>query len=476
LWAKKDGSNNLSFGISKSSTASNVNYTPFSYVIGTTYLIVIKYNFVAASTNDTEDLFINPSIGVSEPTPTISTSPADNATADLTALQSFCLRQGSTSGSIQKIDGIRVATTWAEAVAPSYTLPVATPTFSVCPGFYLTAPQTVAMSSTTVGASIYYTTDKTTPVYPASGSTILYDGTPLSVSATTTIKAIAYLDGSTLSNVSTGIFTFPELIPSISTLRTADPAGFYKLTSTAVITYQAVNATGKPRFIQDETAGIMLYDGNAKTITNQYSLYDGLTNIVGTLTTNQGMLEFVPYVDPGAATSTSNTITAKEVAPDKLGENIGQLVKVKNVTITGTGNFVGSTSYVITDGTLNAKIRTQYAVADLPYIGTAIPTTTQDITGVVNIYNTTETDLVPRTAVDMSTVTAISQPSTAMKIGVNNGQLMFVAQAGESVVVYNVTGQKIISQVTVTGRNAVTVSARGVVFIKIGYQTTKVLL
>lgn len=117
VWAKKDTNGNLAFGISKSSTAANINYTGFNYTIGNTYLIVAKYNFVSGTTNDTEDLFVNPVLNSTESTPTISTSSADNLTADPTVLASFCLRQGG-SGTAPAIvlDGIRVSTNWSDIV------------------------------------------------------------------------------------------------------------------------------------------------------------------------------------------------------------------------------------------------------------------------------------------------------------------------------------------------------------------------
>lgn len=60
-----------------------------------------------------------------------------------------------------------------------------TPTFSPVAGAYSTA-QTVTISSTTAGASIYYTTDGSTPT---SGSTPYT--TPVSIASTSTLKAIA---------------------------------------------------------------------------------------------------------------------------------------------------------------------------------------------------------------------------------------------------------------------------------------------
>lgn len=77
---------------------------------------------------------------------------------------------------------------------------VAAPTFSPAGGTYTTA-QTVSISTTTSGATIYYTTDGTTPTTSSSQY-----ASALSISATTTVKAIAVKDGEA-SAVSTATYT-----------------------------------------------------------------------------------------------------------------------------------------------------------------------------------------------------------------------------------------------------------------------------
>ena len=63
---------------------------------------------------------------------------------------------------------------------------VAKPTFSPVAGTY-SSPQSVTIQCATIGATIRYTTDGSTP----SSSSTLYSG-PIMVSVTTTIKARAY--------------------------------------------------------------------------------------------------------------------------------------------------------------------------------------------------------------------------------------------------------------------------------------------
>jgi hypothetical protein len=77
----------------------------------------------------------------------------------------------------------------------------AAPTFTPSPGSYTTS-QTVTISDTTTGATIYYTTDGSTPT---SSSAKYSTGIP--VSASMTINAIAVANGYLNSPVSTGVFT-----------------------------------------------------------------------------------------------------------------------------------------------------------------------------------------------------------------------------------------------------------------------------
>jgi len=79
---------------------------------------------------------------------------------------------------------------------------VASPSFSPAPGTYSSA-QTVTLSSATAGASIRYTTDGSTPT---SSTGTLYSG-PVTISATTPLKAIAYQSGLTNSPVTSGTYT-----------------------------------------------------------------------------------------------------------------------------------------------------------------------------------------------------------------------------------------------------------------------------
>ncbi len=115
VFAKKDpSSTSFAFGVQFGS--SGVVYTPFSYSLGTTYLVVVKYTFVAGATNDRVDLFVNPVIGAAEPAPTLThVTPSGTDPASINAVS---MRQGTaTSAPTVRIDGIRVGTAWNQVVS-----------------------------------------------------------------------------------------------------------------------------------------------------------------------------------------------------------------------------------------------------------------------------------------------------------------------------------------------------------------------
>jgi hypothetical protein len=110
----------------------------------------------------------------------------------------------------------------------------ATPTFSPAPAGY-TATQKVTISDSTSGASIYYTTNGTTPTTAST----LYSGA-ITVSATETVSAIAVANGYKSSAVGSGLYTIllPPATPTFS-----PAAGTYDGTQTVTISSTTSGAT-----------------------------------------------------------------------------------------------------------------------------------------------------------------------------------------------------------------------------------------
>ena len=154
-----------------------------------------------------------------------------------------------TVNATETFNAIAYESGWTDSAVASatYTLvppQVATPTFSPAAGTYTTA-QSVTISTSTSGASIRYTTDGSTPSETAG---TLYSGA-ITVSATTTIKAIAYESGWTDSSIAsvgytiTGTAATPTFSPSGGTYATAQSVTISTTTSGATIRYTTDGST-----------------------------------------------------------------------------------------------------------------------------------------------------------------------------------------------------------------------------------------
>jgi Chitobiase/beta-hexosaminidase C-terminal domain len=183
---------------------------------------------------------------------------------------------------------------WASQVAafcPSQTPTVATPTFSPLPGNY-SSPQSVTLSDTTSGATIYYTTDGSTPTV----SSPVYS-LPIQVSTTTTIQAMAAANGFNNSAIAVGVFTIE---PTAATPTFSPLPGNYN--------------SGQSVTLSDTTSGAVIHcttDGSTPTAgspvctTVQVNTTTTIQAIaVATGFNNSGIANGVYTITPTAATPT----------------------------------------------------------------------------------------------------------------------------------------------------------------------------
>jgi len=121
----------------------------------------------------------------------------------------------------------------------STTTPAATPGFNPPAGTF-TSPQQVIISSSTPSATIYYTTDSTTPTFPITGTTQQYS-TAITVSASETLSAIATATGFTTSVV--GVAPYVITLPTAVTPTFSSPTGTYSSVQTVSIGTTTPSAT-----------------------------------------------------------------------------------------------------------------------------------------------------------------------------------------------------------------------------------------
>ena len=146
-----------------------------------------------------------------------------NGTQVLTDFDQFAAAGGANTAVVEQFSAvgnssgqivIQFVTVVDNASIEGIDIATAMPTFSPAAGDYISAV-TVTISSPSPDATIYYTTDETTPT---SGSTA-YSG-PITISTTTTVEAIAIESGGASSEVASATYTI--LTPAYITSPTPD--------------------------------------------------------------------------------------------------------------------------------------------------------------------------------------------------------------------------------------------------------------
>jgi hypothetical protein len=111
---------NFEFGISRNLTTAPAVNTNNNYTLNTTYVVVLKYTFVAGANNDEVKLYVfdNTAIPATEPAvPTLVTT-TSTVTSEPASLGSICLRQFSADENV-RVDGIIVSQDWFSILLPA---------------------------------------------------------------------------------------------------------------------------------------------------------------------------------------------------------------------------------------------------------------------------------------------------------------------------------------------------------------------
>ena len=222
----------------------------------------------------------------------------------------------------------------SNVASAAYTIKVATPVITPSAGTYNTV-QSVSLSTTTVGATIRYTTDGSTPT---SSNGNVYS-TAFEVGATATVKAMAYKSGLTDSDVATATFTINLL--TVETPSFTPAAGTYTGDQSVEISSATSGAT--IRFTTDGTTP----SASAGTI------YTGAVTVSANET-----LKAIAYKSGMLDSGVSTAVYAIRVATPAFSPIPGTFTTIQNITITTTTS--GATIYYTTDGSTPSASSTVY--------------------------------------------------------------------------------------------------------------------
>ncbi len=282
------------------------------------------------------------------------------------------LAVNSASADITIATGSKYAVISTITITPNDASILVAPTFSVAEGDYFTA-QNVAISCTTSGAVIYYTTDGTDPT----AQSTRYTG-PITLSTTTTLKAIAVKNGES-SEVVSATYTFPTVYANLAALAAETTAGTYYVDLTnAIVTY----VVGKNVYMEDATGAIYIYNvanhglavgdkitGRANV---EYKVYNGLPEL-----TSFSLMEGYTKTEDNTVTPTNVTIAQLTANPASY---LSRYVKITDATVTAA--FTNKTATISQNGS-SINLRNQNSQVTL----VANPGSIVDVVGHGSIYN-----------------------------------------------------------------------------------------
>jgi N-acetylneuraminic acid mutarotase len=266
-----------------------------------------------------------------------------------------------TVSATETIEAIAVASGFSNSAVATGTytinLPAATPVISPAGGTY-SAAQSVTITDSTAGATIYYTTNGTTPT----ASSTQYTGA-IAVGATETIEAIAVASGFSNSAVASATYTIS--LPAAATPVISPAAGTFTSTQSVTIT--------------DSTAGATVYyTTNGTTPTASSTAYSGAISVSASETieaiavaggfTNSAVAssDYVIVVTPAGYTLAANP-SSLTIKSGSTGTTV--------ITVTPTGGFTGTVNFSC--GTLPTDVTCSFAPASVTVAsGGTAPTTT----------------------------------------------------------------------------------------------------
>ena len=241
-----------------------------------------------------------------------------------------------TVSATETIEAIAVASGYSSSAVTTavYTItpPAAAPVFSPAQGIY-TSTQTVSISDSTPGKVIYYTTDGSTPTTASS----VYSS-PITVSATETIEAIATATGYSSSPVTTAVYTItpPAAAPTISSLSPA-----YVDAGSGAFT---LNITGS-----GFTPTSVVYWGGTSLATQLVSTSQLTAHVPATSVSTSGT-SAITVQNLDASGSTSNTLQFE------IDSASGSASSPTFTTVTATVNSGSAASYLVTTSTSASSI------------------------------------------------------------------------------------------------------------------------
>lgn len=250
----------------------------------------------------------------------------------------------------------------------------AAPTFSPASGTY-TEAQTVTISAED-GADIYYTTNGDDPTT----SSTKYSA-PFKVATTTTVKAIAVLNG-VESSIASATYTFPTEVANIAAMVAASEGSLIKFTSPVTVAFH----NGNYLFVTDGTDFTQFYGKLSTTYANGDVIPAGF---MGERSEYQGIAQLAvwDYAETFAeSTENDGEIAPKAVAVTDVTTDIAnQYIRVNNVTVTSEEDG-DRTNYYANSGSNKVMLYARFSTYTNDQLAALEAGKEYDVIGIAAVY------------------------------------------------------------------------------------------
>ncbi|MDV7186497.1 T9SS type A sorting domain-containing protein [Lutibacter sp. TH_r2] len=266
-------------------------------------------------------------------------------------------------------------------------------------------------------------------------------------------------------------------VADLATLRAGEIGKYYEVTSEVIAVW--AQDYDHQKWAKDATAGIIITDYD-EVIATIYNEGDGITGVKGQLDDHYGLLQLLPTVDPGTATSTGNPVEAQLLTiADLIADHEpyeSELVEIADVVFEdadGTTVFENFKNYNITDPSSETPIAfSTYVIKFADYDGEIIPSGSQTIKALVGEYN----GAVQIASRNMTTDLILSVSENNIEgFGmypnpVLNGEFRITtaSSVAKQVYIYNMLGKQVYSKM-VSSNQSVNVAnlTTGIYFVKV---------
>ena len=244
-----------------------------------------------------------------------------------------------TVSSSETLEAIAVASGYSQSAVAmaAYTINLSCCHADVLSRGTYTSTQTVSIADSTAGATIYYTTNGSTPTT----SSTVYSG-PVTVSSSETLGAIAVASGDSQSAAAMAAYTIN--LPAAATPTFSPAAGTYTSTQTVSIA--------------DSTAGATIYyTTNGSTPTTSSTVYSGPVTVSSSETL--GAIAVASGDSQSAAAMAAYTINLAAAATPTFSPAAGTYASTQTVSI--ADSTAGATIYYTTNGSTPTTSSTVYS-------------------------------------------------------------------------------------------------------------------